>query len=199
VGNKRKCKIVIISGPSGAGKNTIGTALIKDCNFLKKTISCTTRMRRYYEIDEKDYYFVTLQNFKKRIKKREFIEWKQVHDEYYGTLKKEVDDIVREGKIPLLLIDVYGAIGVRKKFINPILFFIEPSSMDEIEERIRKRAEISEHDIKVRIKTAEREMQMMNYYDYIIKNSNGNSGKAAEEVIKILSAEVKELSSLVKI
>ncbi|MFH1192611.1 MAG: guanylate kinase [bacterium] len=181
-------KIIILSSTAGGGKNTIANMLLQKDKRLKETISCTTRKPiRPGEKDCVNYYFINTDEFEKKIKNKKFIEWEKVHGLfYYGTLKDEIPKIIKKNKIPLLIIDVKGAMNIKKIFPKTLLIFIKPNSMKNIEERIRLRAKISEEEIKTRLKTAKNELKMAKYYDRIIKNPEGHPEKAAKKALKII-------------
>lgn len=184
---QKKQKIIILSAPAGCGKNTIADMLLKKDKRLEETISCTTRPIRAGEKNGINYYFINTNEFEEKINNKKFIEWEKVHGLfYYGTLKDEITRIVKKGKIPLLIIDVKGAMNIKKIFSQTLLMFIKPNSMQNIESRIRVRAKISEEEIKTRLKTAKAEIKMAKYYDHIIKNPEGHSEKAAVKALKII-------------
>lgn len=181
-------KLVILSAPSGCGKNTIANILMKNDKKFEETISCTTRISREREINGIHYYFISENNFKEKIKNGEFIEWAKVHNKfYYGTLKKELSRIAQSGHIPLLVIDVQGGVNIKKIFPNAVLVFIKPNSLKNIESRIIRRTKISEEEIRARLETAKNELKMSKYYDHIITNPEGHPEKAAEELNEIIN------------
>ena len=134
-------KIIILTAPSGAGKTTIKTAMLLEMSHvLSFSISDTTRKIRQHEKEGIDYFFIPEIEFKKRVENKEFIEWEMVYPGlYYGTSVKEIEQIWNKGKIPLLDIDIQGALNVKKKYGSDVLsIFIEPPSMDILFERINK-------------------------------------------------------------
>src|SRR5882762_11467567 len=135
-------KIIIITAPSGAGKTSITRFLLgKYPGNLAFSISAATRNPRSYEKDGVDYYFIGLENFKQKIQHNEFVEWEMVYEgKYYGTLKSELERIWNQNKIPLLDIDVKGAIHVQQQFPQTSLsLFIEPPSVQELQKRLQSR------------------------------------------------------------
>lgn len=179
-------KLIIVSGTSGSGKNTITDLLLKNNKNLTRAITTTTRKPRGKEKQGKDYYFIPALKFKKEIIQKKFLEWAEVHTFFYGTYQDEIFGILNSQKIPVLVIDVQGALNVKKLFPATILFFIKPPSTEIMEQRIKNRASISEEEVKVRLKTAKKELTMAKYYDHLIKNPEGHPEKAAEEISKIL-------------
>jgi guanylate kinase len=168
-------KIIILTAPSGAGKTTIKTAMLDEMsNLLSFSVSDTTRKIRPHEIEGSDYFFISEDEFKRRIEKHEFIEWEMVYPGlYYGTSVKEIERIWNEGKTPLLDIDIQGALNVKKKYGHDVLsIFIEPPSMEVLYNRLKKRATESAENITIRINKAESEMQFKDSFDKKILNDN---------------------------
>jgi guanylate kinase len=168
-------KIVILTAPSGAGKTTIKTAMLHEMShMLSFSVSDTTRKIRQHETEGDDYFFVSELEFKKRIESKEFIEWEMVYPGlYYGTSVKEIERIWNEGKIPLLDIDIQGALNVKRKYGSDVLsIFIEPPSMDILHERLNKRGTETVENIKIRINKAISEMEYKNSFDKKILNDN---------------------------
>jgi guanylate kinase len=168
-------KIIILTAPSGAGKTTIKTAMLDEMsNLLSFSVSDTTRKIRPHEIEGSDYFFISEDEFKRRIEKHEFIEWEMVYPGlYYGTSVKEIERIWNEGKTPLLDIDIQGALNLKKKYGHDVLsIFIEPPSMEVLYNRLKKRATESAENITIRINKAESEMQFKDSFDKKILNDN---------------------------
>ena len=139
--NDMKGKLVIISAPSGAGKTTIVKHLLDSGLNLSFSVSATTRPARGHEEDGKDYFFLSVPEFKKRIENNEFVEWEEVYkDLMYGTLKSEIERIWANGQHVLFDVDVKGGINLKKKFgLDSIAIFIMPPSVEELENRLIKR------------------------------------------------------------
>jgi len=168
-------KIVILTAPSGAGKTTIKTAMLHEMSqMLSFSVSDTTRKIRQHETEGSDYFFISEDEFKKRIENKEFIEWEMVYPGlYYGTSVKEIERIWNEGKTPLLDIDIQGALNVKRKYGSDVLsIFIEPPSMDILHERLNKRGTETSENIKTRINKAISEMEYKNSFDKKILNDN---------------------------
>ena len=151
-----KGKLVIISAPSGAGKTSIVNHLLKEDLNLEFSISATSRKPRNNEISGKDYYFVTVSDFKARIQKNEFLEWEEVYkDHFYGTLKSEIERIWSLKKHVLFDVDVKGGINLKNIFgKNAISIFIMPPSVKELEKRLLARGTDDRSKIKVRVEKA---------------------------------------------
>ncbi len=167
-------KILIITAPSGAGKTSITRELMKRIPVLAFSISAATRTPRGKEVEGEDYYFISLEDFKKRIVDNEFIEWEMVYEgKYYGTLKSELERIWRLNKIPVLDIDVKGAIHVQREYpINTLSIFIEPPSVNELKNRLTSRGTENDEAIIARINKASFEISFKEQFDEVIVNDN---------------------------
>ena len=181
-------KIIILTAPSGAGKTTIKTAMLREMShMLSFSVSDTTRKIRQHETEGSDYFFISELEFKKRIESKEFIEWEMVYPGlYYGTSIKEIKRIWNEGKTPLLDIDIQGALNVKRKYGSDVLsIFIEPPSMDILHERLNKRGTENAENIKIRINKAISEMEYKNSFDKKILNDNlGDAIKETKSIIQ---------------
>jgi guanylate kinase len=181
-------KLVIISAPSGAGKTTIVKHLLESGLNLSFSVSATTRHPRGNEQDGKDYFFLTVQEFKKRIDNDEFVEWEEVYkDIFYGSLKSELERIWANGNFVLFDVDVKGGISLKKKFgTNSIAIFIMPPSVKELENRLVKRATDTPEKIQTRVQKANEELKLANEFDIVIVNHQLD--KAREEALKIVAS-----------
>ncbi len=171
--DKNKGKLIVFSAPSGSGKTTIVKHLlgVESLN-LEFSISATSREKRGEEIDGKDYYFISLKSFKNHIKNDDFLEWEEVYrDNFYGTLKSEVERIWSKGKHVIFDIDVAGGLRIKKKFPKETLaVFVKPPSVDELKIRLKKRKTESDDRINMRIAKASVELATAPQFDKIIKN-----------------------------
>tara|TARA_B110001454_G_scaffold177339_1_gene169785 strand:+ start:1152 stop:1760 length:609 start_codon:yes stop_codon:yes gene_type:complete len=168
-----KGKLFVFSAPSGSGKTTIVRHLLKQERFnLEFSISATSREPRGEEIDGEDYYFINLRAFKDKIKTDEFLEWEEVYrDNFYGTLKSEVERIWALKKHVIFDIDVVGGLRIKHKFPEETLaVFVKPPSVDELKIRLKKRSTESEDKINMRIAKASVELATAPQFDKIIKN-----------------------------
>jgi guanylate kinase len=181
-------KLVIISAPSGAGKTTIVKHLLESGLNLSFSVSATTRPLRGTEKDGDDYFYLSVQEFKKKIENDEFIEWEEVYkDIFYGTLKSELERIWANGNFVLFDVDVKGGISLKNKFgINSIAIFIMPPSVKELENRLVKRATDTPEKIKIRVEKAHEELKLANQFDTVIVNHQLD--KAKEEALNIVSS-----------
>jgi guanylate kinase len=169
----KRGKLLVFSAPSGSGKTTIVRHLLAQTELnLEFSVSCTTREPRGEEQHGKDYYFITLKDFKNHIKAEEFVEWEEVYrDNFYGTLKSEVERIWAQGKNVIFDIDVAGGLRIKSKFKTETLaVFVKPPSIDELKIRLKKRSTESEDKINMRIAKASVELATAPQFDKIIKN-----------------------------
>ena len=181
----KKGKLIVFSAPSGSGKTTLVKALLQKNLPLSFSISATSRKPRAGEIDGKDYYFLSSEDFKDKIDREEFVEFEEVYaDQYYGTLKSELDRLWQLGKTPVLDIDVKGAINVQNVLgDNSLSIFIMPPSIEVLKERLMNRQTESAEAIQTRIDKAAYEMEYSKAFKAIVKN----------EVLEVACAEVAKL------
>ena len=177
---------IIVSSPSGAGKTTIVQAVLAQNDTLARVVTATTRQPRTGEKDGEDYHFWAIKKFENAIKKNQMLEWAHVHTNYYGTPKKSVNDLLKKGICPVLVIDVQGARIVRKIYPQAVSVFIIPPSISELKKRILGRKDNTK-DIAVRLKTAKKEMQDLPRYDYAVVNDKLDD--AITQVQSIILAE----------
>ena len=180
----QKGKIVAISAPSGSGKTTIVRRILKDIPELIFSVSATTRKRRKDEKEGADYYFITENEFKKKIDNNEFIEWEKFYDYYYGTYKKVVDIAVNDGKTVILEVDVKGALSLKRIYPDAVLIYIVPPSFDEIVNRLVKRKTEDHADLQKRIDRAKMELELKDKFDYFVDNTELE--KAVEETESLI-------------
>jgi len=176
----KKGKLIIFSAPSGSGKTTLVHYLLNQPELnLAFSISATSREKRPNEIDGKDYYFISPEEFKAKIKKGEFIEWEEVYkDNFYGTLKSEVERLLNEGKNVIFDIDVKGGLNIKKQFPNNSLaIFVQPPSVNELKKRLESRKTETPEKIKMRIEKANEELQYSKDFDVILVNDNLEEAK----------------------
>ena len=180
-------KLIVFSAPSGSGKTTIVRHLLaQETLNLEFSISATSRAPREGEIDGVDYYFMSLEHFKKHMKDDDFLEWEEVYrDNFYGTLKSEVERIWAMGKNVIFDIDVVGGLRIKRKFPEQTLaVFVRPPSVEELKIRLKKRKTESDEKINMRIAKASVEMMTAPRFDYIIENDIlENALKEAEELV----------------
>ena len=179
--------LLVVSGPSGAGKGTICQILREQLPDLGYSFSVTTRQPRVGEVDGKSYFFKTVPEVQEMIAKGELLEYAEVYGNYYGTPRKYVMDLLQSGHDVLLEIDIQGALQIKERFPEGVFVFIVPPSLDELSARIYKRGTDSEEVIKRRMASAASELTYAAKYDYIIVNDIAT--KAANKVLTIMEAE----------
>lgn len=175
--------IIIITAPSGAGKTSITRYLLQKYPYLAFSISAATRQPRGNERDGVDYYFISEEDFKKRIAANEFVEWEMVYQgKYYGTLHSELNRIWQQQQVPLLDIDVKGAIHVQQQYPEQCFsLFIEPPSLDELKKRLLSRGTENAESLEARIGKAAFEISFKNYFDQVIVNDRLEDACAAAD------------------
>lgn len=163
--------LVIISGPSGAGKGTVVSELIKKTDSYALSTSMTTRKAREGEIDGIHYFFIELNEFKNMIEKNQLLEYAEFCGNYYGTPISYVEEQLKNGKNVILEIEVQGALQVKKRYKDAILIFLTPTNIFELRDRLEKRATETEEKINMRMKRAKKEIKLIDQYDYIVINN----------------------------
>ncbi len=186
--DKEKRKLIIITAPSGAGKTSITHYLLDKYPQFSFSISASTRKPRSKEINGKDYYFLSIEEFQKEIQENAFVEWEMVYEgKYYGTLKSELERIWNSQKIPVLDIDVHGAIHVQQQYReNSISIFIAPPSVEELKRRLESRGTETKEALETRLNKAVYEISFNHQFDAIIINDDFEKACIkTEEIIKI--------------
>lgn len=185
-------KCIIFSAPSGAGKTTIVKRLLAEQLNLEFSISAASREKRGDEVDGKDYYFLTADDFKQKIEKDEFVEWEEVYtDQFYGTLKTEIDRIWGKEQHVIFDVDVVGGLNLKKYFGDAALaLFVMPPSIKALEERLNGRGTESQEKINIRLAKAKSELITADQFDYVILNDELEKAvQAALFVVKKFLAE----------
>ena len=184
--NSRVGNLFVVSGPSGAGKGTLLSQVIERIPDAWVSVSATTRSPRPGEIEGVHYFFLDTDHFKSLVEQDGFLEWAQVHDNYYGTLKQSVIDHMNAGDQVILEIDVQGALQVRKALPEAHLVFIEPPSLEELERRLRQRGTETDDLISSRMKTAEVELAQKMEYD--VQVVNDDLERAVDELVEVINS-----------
>jgi len=185
--NEFKGKSIIFSAPSGAGKTTIVHHLLSKNLGLEFSISACSRAPRSHEIDGKDYYFLDVSTFKKKIEENAFVEWEEVYtNNFYGTLKSEMQRIWSQGKTVIFDVDVIGGLNLKNEFKDDALaVFVQPPSFEELENRLRGRSTETEDKIRQRMEKAAKELAFAEEFDHILVNDDLLSAfKKAEVLVK---------------
>ncbi|HRO44916.1 guanylate kinase [Agriterribacter sp.] len=181
-------KIIIITAPSGAGKTTIVQYLLQQYpKQLAFSISATTRERRANETDGRDYYFLSKEIFQQKIQHNEFVEWEMVYEgKYYGTLQSELERIWKTGRIPVLDIDVKGALHIQRRFPeSSFSLFIQPPSVTELKRRLESRGTETVESLEARVNKAAYELSFKDHFNYTIVNNHLET--ACHEAEKIIT------------
>ena len=164
--------VLVVTGPSGAGKGTLIRELVAHVPTIEATVSATTRARRRGEEDGREYWFLTDKDFAERVAAGEFLEWvKYVSGRRYGTLRSELDRIAANGRVPLLELETEGALRVKHEVAGAVTIFIS-ARVDELERRLRERATESTGEIGERIELARRQLEQAEEFDYVIENDD---------------------------
>lgn len=184
-------KLFVISGPSGAGKGTICKKILEQ-DDIALSISMTTRSPREGEVHGESYYFITKEEFKENIRKQGFLEYAEVYGNFYGTPKKQVIELLEQGRDVLLEIDIQGALQVKNAYPQAVLVFILPPSMTELRRRLAERGTETEESLKRRLGETLKELSHMHEYDYCVVN--GVLEEAVRQALAIMTAEHARVS-----
>ncbi|KUK15940.1 MAG: Guanylate kinase [Petrotoga mobilis] len=179
--------LYIVSGPSGAGKSTLIKNALDKITGFSFSVSYTTREKRPGEIDGKDYFFIDKSTFFKMKEDGEFLEWAEVHGNYYATSKKILEETLKESRGLVLDVDVQGALNIKKIYKNAIYIFILPPSNEDLEKRLKKRGTESKDSLEIRLKDAKWEISHMKDFDYVIVNQEIE--ESTNQLISVLVAE----------
>ena len=165
-------KLIVVSAPSGAGKTSIVRYLVEQNPQLSFSISATTRTKREMEVDGRDYYFISVPEFQKRIENEEFLEWQEVYNgQYYGSLKSEVDRLCGEGKVVVFDVDVLGGLNIKKYYgEHALAVFIQPPTIEDLKKRLTGRGTETAESLQKRLDKAEYEMSFAPQFDVILIN-----------------------------
>lgn len=178
--------LMVLSAPSGGGKTTVCNRVIRRLSWLKRCVTATTRPPRPGERHGRDYWFLSVEEFKRRVKAKGFYEWAAVHGNYYGTPAREVEQALRKGQSLVLVIDVQGGAQVRKKCARAVLVFLLPPSLEALKRRLSHRGKDKAEVVARRLRGARRELMAAKHYDYIVLNDRLNH--AVDHVSEIARA-----------
>ena len=183
----RKGSLFVVSAPAGCGKDTILNELFKKTNKAGYAVSATTRAPREGEVNGVHYHFLTREEFERKIAEKEVLEYTEYCGNYYGTLRKSVNDLLEQGKDAVLKIEVEGAMNIKKAFSDACLVFILPPSWEVLEKRLRDRGTETEDKIVERTDQARREVRFAANYDYLIVNDD--LSEAVDDLLAVFRAE----------
>ena len=180
--------IVVVSGPAGSGKGTVNAELLKTGEFVY-SVSATTRAPRPGEVDGVNYHFITEEEFRRRLDEGGMLEYTQYCGNFYGTPRKEAEEVLDSGKHLILEIEVDGAMQVKKRYPEAVLIMLLPPSYEVQEQRLRGRATETEDKIRARLEQTKFEVRRLPDYDYVVYNNDGCAIDCAREIQTIVRAE----------
>jgi guanylate kinase len=169
---RTKGQLIVLSGPSGVGKDRLLIDFLKELPEVSKCVTATTRAKRECEVEGCDYHFLSVTEFRQMIEAGEFLEHAEVFGNLYGTPRKWVEDRLKSGGDVILKIDVQGGIAVKRQYPEALMIFLVPPSMEELERRLRSRGTESEEEVSRRFNEAKRELEYIPEYDYLVENDS---------------------------
>lgn len=185
---------IVVSAPSGGGKSTIVAEVLRKLPRAIRSVSATSRPPRPGEKNGRDYYFLSVDEFRRRIREKDFIEWARVHNNFYGTPISALKRNLAAGRDVFLTIDPQGAVSLRKIFPHGVFIFVVPPTWATLLNRLKRRGTDDPAALRVRLRNAKREIRMIRHYDYLVVNDS--LSQAVEDVAAILRAEHRRLSRL---
>ena len=189
----KRLPVFVVTGPSGAGKGTLEKALLDRRADLELAVSATTRERRPSEQDGREYWFLAPDEFDRRVEAGEFLEWVPYVGQKYGTLRSEIDRIAAAGRVPLLDLEIEGALNVRDSVPGAVTVFVD-APLDELERRLRERATESTGEIGERLELAREQKTRAGEFDYVVENRD--LGRAVEELLGIVDRQLAAAGSM---
>jgi guanylate kinase len=181
--------LIVLSGPSGAGKDAILSRMKKSAYHLEFITTVTTRPRRAGEKNNVDYHFVSVESFQKMLKASELVEWANVYGNWYGVPKAPLKQALDKGQDIIVKVDIQGAATIKKRIPQAVFIFLVPPSMGELVRRLSERQTESPFDLALRLKTAEEEMKKLPLFDYVVVNKQDEIDLVVSEIEAIISAE----------
>lgn len=181
--------LIVLSGPSGAGKDTLLTRMKESGYPFEYITTVTTRAKRAEETDNVDYHFVSARKFQEMIKNNELLEWANVYGNWYGVPRQPVKEALDRGQDIIVKVDTQGAATIKKILPEAVFIFLIPPSMEELVMRLKQRHTESPFDLALRIKTAEEEIKQLPLFDYVVVNKRGKIDQAVSEIKAIITAE----------
>jgi guanylate kinase len=189
----KRLPVFVVTGPSGAGKGTLEKAVLDRRTDLELAVSATTRDRRPSEQDGREYWFLSPEEFERRVEAGDFLEWVPYVGRKYGTLRSEIDRIAAAGRVPLLDLEIEGALNVRDTVPGAVTVFVD-APLDELERRLRERATESTGEIGERLELAREQKTRAGEFDYVVENRD--LGRAVEELLAIVDRELAAAGSM---
>lgn len=186
--------IIVISAPSGAGKTTICGELVKKLKNVTVSVSVTTRDKRPGDVEGRDYFFISDKKFREMARENRFVEWAKVHNHYYGTPRKFLQESIEKGKDVILEIDVQGGKKIKKAYPDGVFIFILPPSLEALSQRLSGRAKDSQETINLRIRNARKEISYITDYTYLVINDNLQ--EAVSQTGAIIESERRKINRL---
>ncbi len=181
--------LLVFSGPSGAGKDSVLTRMKELDIPLEFIVTVTTRPRRPRERDNVDYHFISEENFQKMLQEKELLEWANVYGNWYGVPKEPVKQALEKGQDAMVKVDIQGATTIKKILPKAVFIFLIPPSMPELITRLRKRNTESKTDFELRLKTAEQEIKKLPMFDYAVVNKQEQIDSVVSDIRAIITAE----------
>lgn len=185
----RRALLIILSGPSGVGKDAVLCRMKQSSLKIEYITTVTTRAQRTGEKDLVDYRFVPVEKFKEMIKQQELLEWAKVYGNWYGVPKNPIKDALEQGKDAIVKVDVQGAATIKKIVPEAVFIFLLPSSREELASRLKQRQTESSTDMALRLKTVEEEIKQLPMFDYTVINRQGELEQAVSDIQAIITAE----------
>ena len=186
---KKAPLLIVLSGPSGVGKDAILARMKEPGYSLEYITTVTTRPRRPAERDNVDYHFISLERFQEMVESGELLEWAEVYNNWYGVPKETVKKALDRGQDTIIKIDVQGATTIKKIIPQAVFIFLIPPSVEELVTRIKQRRTESAFDLALRIRIAEKEIEQLPLFDYVVVNRPGEIDQAVSEIKAIIAAE----------
>jgi guanylate kinase len=181
--------LIVLSGPSGAGKDTVLSRMKKSGHPVEFTITVTTRPQRTGEKNNVHYHFVSMESFQRMIENKELLEWANVYGNWYGVPKQLVKQALDKGRDIIVKVDIQGAATIKKILPQAVFIFLMPPSIEELATRLKQRHTESPFDLALRIKTAEEEIKQLPLFDYVVVNRQGEIDLAVSDIEAIITAE----------
>jgi len=186
--------LLVISGPSGVGKDAVLSRMKQLDDSLKYIVTATTRPRRLSEVDGEDYHFFSKEDFKEMIAQNKLLEWANVYGNYYGVPRKPIKESLSGGTDTIVKVDVQGAATIKKILPQAVFIFLMPPSIEELSQRLKQRNTETADATSHRLKTAEEEIEKLQLFDYIVVNHNNKIDLAVKEIKAIINAEKCRIS-----